>query len=383
MKGNAARLAALLFSVVCMAAVSYSPVVQVVPGPAMPPEVQCMGSNNNLDVAQFNGRTFLAFRTAPTHFASKKTRLYIVSSKDRQAWDYETQVYIGADMREPRFLVVDDKLMFYFFEAGQNPLAFSPKHIWAMERKAPGQWTDPTPVFQTGCVLWRAKQRNDQVYITAYCGGDQMYKGGNEGVGIYFLTTTDGYDFQPLNPDRAVVSTGGSETAFEFDAQGNLYLAIRNEAGDGESWGSKVCKATPENLTDWKCEVTPFKYDSPLMFNHNDDIYLIARRNLDGEYDKGQRWMWDPAESLYYMARYWWTIKRTALYKLDKQNLVFEPLLDFPTTGDTAFPGLIKLDENSYLMFNYSSPPDGPDRFWMSGQLTGSQIYSTVITFEQ
>lgn len=365
------------------AAVTFTPLVQVVPGPGLPAEVQCMGSNNNLDLARFDGRLFLAFRTAPTHFASSKTRLFIVSSADEgKSWDYEAEVGLGSDMREPRFLALGGRLMFYFFQAGKNPLAFTPRFVYAMERKGPGAWTEPVKVFRPGCVLWRAKVRQGRAYVTAYCGGDEMYTGGNEGVDIYFLTTQNGYDFEPVDPERPVVARGGSETAFEFDEDGALYAAIRNEGGDGKNWGSKVCKASPENISQWSCVETPNKYDSPIMFKQGDDLYLIARRNIDGAYDKESRWMWDPAETLYYLARYWWTRKRTALYKLDKDKLVLDPVLDFPSRGDTAFPGLVRMDDRGFLMYNYSSAPEGKDRVWMTGQLTGTQIYSTVIIFE-
>jgi hypothetical protein len=364
-----------------LSAVRYSPPEQVVPGPGLPSEVECMASNNNLDLVRFDGRVFLAFRTAHTHFAGKKVRHYIVSTKDQKTWDFEAEVSMGSDMREPRFLVLGDKLMFYFFQAGKNPLTFTPRHIFAMERNGPGHWTEPVKVFEPGCVLWRAKVRSGKAFITAYC-GEGMYTGGNEEIKVFFLTTTDGYKFEPVNPDRPVPISGVSETAFEFDEQGNMYTAIRNEAGDGKTWGSKVCRAEPGDLSDWHCVNTTYKYDSPLMFRHCDDIYLIARRNIDGTYDKEARWLPNPVESLYYLARYWWTKKRTALYKLDKDNLSFEPVLDFPSRGDTAFPALVRLDENRYLMYNYSSPLHGPDRVWMTGQLTGTQIYSTIIFFE-
>jgi len=381
-KGNQKRALMLLaLAMVSLAGASYTPVVQVVPGPGLPPQVHCRGSNNNLDLVRFQDRLFLAFRTAPTHFASSQTRLYIVSTVDQKNWDYETEVFMGYDMREPRFLVLGDKLMFYYFEAGKNPFSFTPQHIYALERQGPAAWTEPTPVFEPKCVLWRAKVRNDTAYATVYC-GENEYSGGNASIKIYFLTTTDGYHFKPVNPAKPVVATGGSETAFEFDAQGNLYTVIRNEAGDGKTWGSKICKAEPANLSEWNCATTPFKYDSPLMFRHGDEIYLIARRNLDGEYDKGNRWLPNSMESLYYLARYWWTKKRTALYQLDQGNLSLAPILDFPSKGDTAFPGLVPLDEHRYLLYNYSSPPEGKDRVWMSGQLTGTQIYSTILSFE-
>jgi hypothetical protein len=383
MKIKSGRMMIIIFvALIALGEVSYSPPVQVVPGPGLPAEVECMDANNNLDLVRFKGRLFLAFRTAPTHFAGKNVRHYILSSEDGKEWEYEAEVFMGSDMREPRFLVLGDKLMYYFFQAGKNPFAFSPQHIFAMERRGPGDWTESVKVYNPHCVLWRAKYRQGRAFITAYC-GEGMYTGGNAQIGIHFLTTKDGYNFEPVNPERPVVSTGGSETAFEFDEQGTLYLAIRNEAGDGKTWGSKVCKADPEDLAEWKCKDTPYKYDSPLMFRHNDDIYLIARRNIDGTYDKHQQWLPNPIETLYYLARYWWTQKRTALYKLDKENLTFEPILDFPSKGDTAFPALVRLDEDSYLMFNYSSPLEGKDRVWMTGQLTGTRIYSTIITFEQ
>src|SRR5687767_11080882 len=73
-------------------------------------KVKMRNANNNLDIVQFNGRYYFAFRTAPTHFASKKTQLYIVSSADLQTWQFEQEIHHGHDLREPRFLVHDDKL---------------------------------------------------------------------------------------------------------------------------------------------------------------------------------------------------------------------------------------------------------------------------------
>jgi hypothetical protein len=371
----------LLSAALMLCAVSYSPLVQVVPGPGLPAPVKCLRSNNNLDIVNFDGKIFLAFRTAPTHFAGTKTHMYIVSSKDQKKWDFEAEVFMGSDMREPRFLVLGNKLMFYYFQAGKSIVAFSPQHIYAMERKGPGEWTKPVPVFEQGCVLWRSKLIDGKPYITTYC-GEGEYTGGNSTLKIYLLTTSDGYKFTPVNPSRPVIATGGSETDFEIDSKGNLYGVIRNEGGDGKTWASHVCKAPAGDLTNWSCVETPYKPDSPLVFKHDDDIYVIGRRSLDGAFDKGDRWMADSVESLYYLARFWWTKKRTCLYKLDKDSLALVPVLDFPSKGDTSFAGLIKQDNDHYLMYNYSSDPNGKDRVWMSGQLHKTFIYSTVISFQ-
>jgi len=366
-----------------ISAVTFSPPVQVAPGPALPEGVVSQHSNNNLDIVNFNGRLFLGFRTAPNHFAGTKTYLYIISSVDQgKTWDYEAEVFMGSDMREPRFLVIGDKLMFYYFQAGKNPFAFAPKDVHAMERKGFADWSEPRPIFGPECVLWRAKERRGEVYITTYCSGG-MYTGGNADIEVKLMTTENGYDLELVDPVRPYVLKGGSETAFEFDETGNLYAVNRNETGDGTSWGGKVCRAPADDVANWECKVTPYKYDSPIMFRHKDEFYIIARRNIDGKYDKGNRWMYNPIEGLYYLARYWWTKKRTALYKLNTETLEISHVLDFPSKGDTSFPGLVKLNDNQYLMFNYTSPLDGPDRVWMTGQLVGTVIYSTVITFEE
>ena len=52
--------------------------------------VELADASNNLDVVRHQGRSYLAFRTAPTHFASRNVRLYVVSSADERNWRLET-----------------------------------------------------------------------------------------------------------------------------------------------------------------------------------------------------------------------------------------------------------------------------------------------------
>jgi hypothetical protein len=73
---------------------------KLVPSADLPSSVKCMNSNNNLDLFLYKGRYYVAFRTAPTHFASEKTRMYIISSADFQNWKLEKEFMLNADMRE-------------------------------------------------------------------------------------------------------------------------------------------------------------------------------------------------------------------------------------------------------------------------------------------
>src|SRR5262245_10611496 len=97
----------------CQAAVGVVPAITeptvVAPSAAMPDGVVSQVSHNNLDIVWFRGRLFFAFRTAPTHFASRDVVMYIVSTADQQEWVLETKFVMKTDLREPRFLVDGDR----------------------------------------------------------------------------------------------------------------------------------------------------------------------------------------------------------------------------------------------------------------------------------
>jgi len=42
-------------------------------------------------------------------------------------WQYEHHIKLGSDAREPHFLIVQNQLIFSFFQAGTDPIAFEPK----------------------------------------------------------------------------------------------------------------------------------------------------------------------------------------------------------------------------------------------------------------
>ena len=65
--------------------ISYSPWEMVVPSDKLPSDIRLRKANNNLDITYYNNRYYLAFRNAPSHFASKKTRMYVLSSVDLES----------------------------------------------------------------------------------------------------------------------------------------------------------------------------------------------------------------------------------------------------------------------------------------------------------
>ncbi len=356
--------------------ISYTPLEQVVPSPGLPADLGLMASNNNLDVVEYEGATYFAFRSAPTHFASTKTRLIVLRSKDRVLWEKETEFATGSDSREPRFLVFGGKLFLYFFQGGTNPFGFEPRSIYVTEWQGPGAWTAPEPVYKPGFVVWRAKSRGDTAYMSVYNGAG-LYTTGDRAGDLRMLTSKDGRQWEPISDKPQVDRISAEEGEFEFDAEGNLVATVRVEVE-----GGLVCTASKNDLATWKCTYTPYKYDSALMFRQADSFYVIARRNVAGPFESERRFVSAPLHRAWRLARYSLTRKRTSLYRVDVENTALVPLFDFPSRGDTAYAGIMPLGDGRFYVLNYSCRVEGPDWPWFFGQLAGTRIYSTVLAFE-
>ena len=355
--------------------------VQVVPGAGIPAEVDVQAANNNLDVVWHEGELYLAFRTAPSHFASAETELVVVRSADQETWTLEARFAVGSDLREPRFLAWDGRLILYFAVLGEDLFDFEPQGMMGTERTGPGAWTEPAWLYEDGFIPWRARVLDGVPYLIGYTGGAEIYDGGGE-VDVHWLTTADGWTFDGVVAGEPVVLSGGSsETDFAFLDDGALVAVSRNEDGDELGWGSKICRAEPGALGAWNCAGDPRKYDSPLVFRHGEDVWLIGRRNLNetGYYDLDLDSLSDAEQTLAYQLDYWQWPKRCSLWRVDPDALLVEWVLDLPSKGDTCFASVAHLGPDRSVVYNYSSPIDGPDVSWLEGQTGETNIYRTVL----
>jgi hypothetical protein len=362
---------------------AFSEPVTVVPSGKMPGQVVSQLSHNNLDIVWFGGRLYFAFRTGPHHFASKDTVLYVVSTEDLSSWRFETKIALGRDVREPRFLEVGGRLFLYFAVLGDNPLTFQPEGSRVIERIADQDWSAPERIFEPGFIGWRARTVGQKHYMIGYTGGENIYQGTSATVSLYWLETQDGRHFEPVVPGKPIVQQGGgSETDFAFLDDGSVVFVMRNELGDQDRWGSKICRAKAGDLGNWECKSDPKKYDSPLIFRQGQNVYLVGRRHLahDGNFDLFETDLSFDAQSTAYSAEYWKTPKRCSLWKVDPVALSVSFVLDLPSRGDTCFASAVFLRDKSWLVFNYTSPLDGPDLSWLDGQQNPTLIYSLTLT---
>jgi hypothetical protein len=356
--------------------------VQIVPSPGLPDEAEPQAANNNLDIIDFEGRLFLAFRTAPNHYASPDTRMHVVSSTDEASWDFEATFFMGTDLREPEFLDLEGRLFLYFAVLGSDPTNFDPQGMMAVERLGPGLWTEPRWSYLEGFIPWRARMVDGRAFMIGYVGGENIYDPGDPNIDIHWITTADGLSWEPVIPDRPVVlHGGGSEADFAFLPDGSLAAVVRNEKGDAMGFGSKICRAEAASLGDWTCAIDPRKYDSPLLFTHEGAVVLIGRRNVTetGNYDLGMSHLSLEEQYIQYELDYVSRPKRCSLWQVDPYALTVTFLADLPSLGDTCFPSMVPRGPGEVLVYNYSSPLYGPDLDWKDGQLGPTAVYGSMV----
>jgi hypothetical protein len=360
---------------------------RIVPSTGLPPEVEAGDSNNNLDaVRHSDGRVYLAFRTAPHHFASPRTVIQIVSSVDEESWRFEGRFHVGSDLREPRLLSLGESLFLYVSRLGKDAFAFEPQGMAFSERRPDGSWTELEPLGPPGTMGWRVRRLGGTPAFFVYSGGADIYSGRRGTLRVGLWRSDDGRRWEPWDARQpCVYEGGGSEADAVLGDDGTLYGVIRNEAGDDSGWGSLVIRAPAGNLASWTCRPDRRKFDSPFMFWHDGEAYLVGRRSLygDGEYDRGRGPSW-LLRTVWNQVNYSFTPKRTALWRYVQGEDRFGFVMDLPSRGDTCFPAVLDgARPRERVVYDYSCDLDGPDLPWIRGQRGRTSIYRHLLEFEE
>jgi hypothetical protein len=356
----------------------------VAPGPGLPAEAKTQQANNNLDVVRHQGRVYLAWRTAPDHFANEATAINVVSSEDEKSWRFEARFHLGHDLREPRLLSLGDQLFLYVSKLGKNPLKFEPGGLVVSERGSEGKWSALEPAGPPGAILWRVRPFEGEALMIAYRGGEHLYSLDREPMTVELWRSPDGRNWRPFSPRGAVVSEGGgSETDFALGEDGSLFAVVRNEAGDASGWGAKLCRAKSGALDVWSCTSDKKKYDSPLVFAHDGEIYVVGRRNLtpSGDYDTSTSSI-ALLHTIQNELSYITTAKRCSLFRWDREQNRLGFVLDLPSRGDTCFPSALDASDPTHVViYDYSSNISGPDLPWSAGQRRPTFVYRHELVF--
>jgi hypothetical protein len=364
----------------------------VIPGPGLPDDAVVDASNNNLDATWHEGTLYLAWRTAPTHFASPRARIQVLASDDGgRTWRLDYSVVAKRDLREPRLVSWRGELLLYWFTAGSRGRAFEPDRIWVTQRAGPAGWREPEAISPPDCVVWRVRPLGDRLAMSVYRGAGRLYTTDPVPLTVELWGSDDGWSWSPFDPAHPVVHHGGAEAEFLRLPDGRVLSVVRKEGPDG-GWGSDVGISPVEDPTHWVCRPDPRKFDSPWLFLDDGRPVLITRRTtaLGGRYDAvgaledhlDVEVPLDPhVRTKLDQGLYWLTPKRTSVYLVDPDTLEVDGVGDLPSAGDTAFAATVPTDDGAHLCFNYSSPPRHGSWPWVVGQLRPTSISVVELRF--
>jgi hypothetical protein len=310
----------------------------------------------------------------------------IASSEDELSWRHEATFRLGRDLREPRLLSLGARLFLYVSRLGDNAFAFAPEGVSVSERSSEGVWSSLEPIGPPGAIAWRVKPYQGEALMVLYRGGENLYSFNGLPMTVELWRSSDGRDWRPHSSTGPVVlSGGGTETDFAIDSRSQtLFAVVRNEAGDADGAGSKLCRGNAATLGGWVCKTDRRKYDSPLVFEHEGEIYVVGRRNLsgDGRYDVSTRTgAWRTIENeLTYIT----TAKRCAVWHWNKSEDRLAFVLDLPSRGDTCFPSRLEGgDPHHVVIYDYSSDVEGPELPWSAGQRAKTFVYRHELAFDR
>ncbi|MBD3342461.1 MAG: hypothetical protein GF353_25400 [Candidatus Lokiarchaeota archaeon] len=315
--------------------------------------------NSNTDMTYWKGKFYLIHACSPYHFGINICKLKLWSSKNAKRWNFLRIFQIkGEDIRDPKFQVLDDKLVLY---ALKNK-TFNPEpYDSVMSTSLDGDnWTEWSEISnQEGWLFWRPKTHDGNTwYVPVYWRDHGKSK---------LLKSKDGTSWN----DWSVIYEGlkNDETAIEFFPDGRLLCTARLEGSGnflGDQRGCTLISVTDKPYKNWKRKMSYLtRLDGPVLFSYDGKVYAVGRY-------QPKRGFMTKQGSIF--AR-----KRTSIFLIEEDRLVW--LSDLPSAGDTTYGGVVLKD--GYLYVCYYTNDVKKDFPWVLGMISQSDIMMAQINLQR
>jgi len=285
------------------------------------------------DLCRFGDHLYLTFRSCPEgHMLFTSSRIVVLRSRDTQEWDRVFSFGVsGRDVRDPHFLVFENRLFVYSGTWLVNPddphdtnmseqLGYT---IWSDDGV---HWHGPEPMEDThGYYIWRAAAHGESAYLNG-----RRVKNFQQAASrperdklmeSWLLQSQDGFGWSPVG---LIQPNYGDETAFLFETDGSI-LAVARSAGGRDA---QLCHAPPP-YTNWVRHDLGRAIGGPMLAKWGTRHLVGGRKTLDAE---------RPV---------------TALYWLIGNQL--QEIMELPSGGDNSYPGFVELGPDHGLLSYYSS----------------------------
>jgi hypothetical protein len=316
--------------------------------------------NENTDLAQWGGATWLVHRSAVSQTLGPNSALHVYRSDDGGATFAPTAILDAPsdrDIRDPSLYVVGGSL---FLKAlTRLPMMFSARDTnvdtvtVAMESTDGVTWSAMHEIGPHGWSFWRIKEDAGVYYSAAYQDGDRQ---------VLLFRSTDGLHWSAGPVVYGVAADTPLETELTFLHGGKLLALVRMDGADDELLGdqgrlrTKVCWSDPPYAVfDCPQELEGQRLDGPASFLWQDRLFVVARKHLQGT---GR--------------------KRTSLFEilghLQGGPLTIEEWGELPSAGDTSYAGVAMLGGGRALLSWYAGDLQR-DPPWILGMFDWTSIW--------
>jgi len=283
------------------------------------------------DLCRFQDRFYLTFRSCPDgHMVFASSRIVVLASDDADQWQEVFAFSVpDRDVRDPHFLVFDDRLFVYtgtWLVPPEGERRDLNDHLgygaWSRDGRT---WRGPRLLEGTyGHYVWRAAA-GGRAYLCgrrrrAFAAGQEA-ESRPELIEGALLESADGlvWRFAGL-----FTESYGDETAFLFEDDGSI-VALARGAGPQPA---RICRSGPPYRR-WTRTDLDRNVGGPLLARWGERYLVGGRKTIEPERP------------------------RTALYWLVEDRL--EEIAELPSGGDNSYPGFVPLGESRGLLSYYSS----------------------------
>jgi len=281
------------------------------------------------DLLRFKDAYYCVFRESSAHIPGLDGKIRVLRSVDGDKWESIALVAEkGIDLRDPKISVAaDGRLMLLMGGSVYGGTEPTPgrKRVSAHSRvsfsKDGSEWTTPQPVKGIGDDqwLWQMAWHKDVGYAAVYSTTKQ------EGKRIFTIwRTADGVTYEKLADPKPGIYL--SEAAIRVAADDTMIVLLRGEEKDRHAWIGT--SAAPYQRWDWKDG--GHAAQGPNFIVLADGRMFYAGRDF---LEKGAA--------------------KTVFGRMTRDGL--EPLITFPSGGDTSYAGVAEGGNGELLVSYYSS----------------------------
>ncbi|HIG26551.1 MAG TPA: hypothetical protein EYQ50_01650 [Verrucomicrobiales bacterium] len=283
------------------------------------------------DLVKFQNRFYLAFRTCPDgHGVHPTSSIVVLASEDAMDWKPVHRFQVPKrDVRDPHFLVFQDKLFVYtgaWYCGETSPKSYEiNQHLGYAAWSQDGQtWNSPVMLEGTyGHYVWRAAEFGGKAYL---CGRRKHRFGESKSraerdplIESALLVSDDGLIWKKQGLFQL---ENGDETAFLFEPDGAILAVARS----GSGLNAQICRAKSVDHEFVRSNLDRY-IGGPLLAKWNQHYLVGGRKSIHQAV--------------------------TSLYWLEGDRL--HEFAELPSGGDNSYPGFIQLSENRAVVSYYSS----------------------------